>query len=75
MNEETHWIVACIIDNYKWVFSGIGVFAISLVAIFFKRRSSLSNQSIRSGGSSTNVQAGRDINLGVSGDKDDTEQK
>ncbi|WP_290925136.1 hypothetical protein [Halodesulfovibrio sp.] len=45
--------------NYEWIFSGIGVFALTVVVALFKRRSS--SQSMVVGDNSTANQAGRDI--------------
>ena len=57
--------------NTEWIFSGIGVAVISLVAYLFKRRSSKQYQ--RGGRDSTNIQAGRDININKRDDSQDLE--
>lgn len=50
-----------ILDNAKWIFSGIGVAVVSFIAYFLKRRSTKQYQ--KGGRNSTNVQVGRDINI------------
>ena len=56
--------VAWVIDNKQWLFSGIGVTVVALILSFIlKKRSASSNQNIRSGDSSINTQAGRDVNV------------
>jgi hypothetical protein len=45
-------------DNYEWVFSGIGVFIISL---FFIRKSTGQKQKV--GDNSNGIQAGRDVKI------------
>lgn len=58
-----------IIENKEWVFSGAGVFALSLlVALFFKNRNS-TKQTQKSGKNSTNYQSGGDINIGTNDDR------
>jgi len=49
-----------LIENKEWIFSGIGVLAIS---VFITRRKSEKKMSQKSGKQSRNLQAGRDINL------------
>ena len=57
-------IAAWVIDNKQWLFSGIGVTVVALILKFIlNKRSASSNQNIRSGNSSTNTQAGRDVNF------------
>lgn len=56
--------VAWVIDNKNWLFSGVGVAVVAwVVRQFFKKTYTSSEQSIRSGDSSTNIQAGRDVNI------------
>jgi hypothetical protein len=61
-----HWII----DNKEWVFSGIGVFLLSLIIGFFINKSrNLKSRSVviqnqKSGKCSTNYQSGHDINIG-----------
>ena len=51
-------------ENTEWLFSGIGVVALACVArCIFKGKQAASTQGIRSGGNSTNVQAGRDAQV------------
>ncbi len=52
-----------VIDNKEWIFGGIGVAAITGVIALLKRRQNGLTQRQTSGANSTNVQAGRDINL------------
>ncbi|HPQ40196.1 MAG TPA: hypothetical protein PLV45_07455 [bacterium] len=56
--------VAWVIDNMKWLFSGVGVVVFVWVGrLIFKKLYPSFTQTIRSGDSSTNVQAGRDVNI------------
>lgn len=53
-----------IFNNKEWVFSGIGVFVLTvIVGFFFKKKSSIT-QTQKSGKNSTNYQAGGDIKIG-----------
>ena len=53
-------------DNKEWLFSGVGLMVIAgIVRLLLKRRQISSSQTIRSGDSSTNVQAGRDAYIGT----------
>ena len=56
---------AWVIDNKEWLFSGVGLVVVAWVGrlIFKKKTYASSTQTIRSGDSSTNVQAGRDVNI------------
>lgn len=51
-------VIEWIFKHYQWVFSGIGVFLISL---FFIEKSNKQNQ--KSGNNSTNIQVGGDLNI------------
>lgn len=53
-----------IIDNKEWIFSGIGVFVLSVfLTIFAKKNNNRSiNMKQKSGKNSTNIQIGRDYN-------------
>jgi hypothetical protein len=56
--------------NREWVFSGIGVAALSVIVAFvFQRRRAAPSQHQQSGHSSVNIQAGGDIDLGRREDK------
>ncbi len=56
-------VIAWVWENTEWIFGGVGVAIISgVIALVWRRRSGPS-QSQTSGANSTNVQAGRDINL------------
>lgn len=57
-----------IIDNKEWIFSGAGVFILSLIIGLIIKRKSSSNQVQKSGAKSTNYQAGGDINIGTKDD-------
>lgn len=57
-----------IIDNKEWIFSGIGVFIISLIIGLFMKRDSSSKQNQESGDNSTNYQSGKDININIRND-------
>lgn len=54
-----------IIDNKDWIFSGVGIFIITLIIGVFARKQSSSKQTQKSGSSSNNYQSGRDINIGT----------
>lgn len=50
-------------ENKEWLFSGIGVAAILVVGrLLFGKSKGQKSQTIKSGDSSINIQAGRDIN-------------
>ncbi|MCG3697735.1 hypothetical protein [Aliarcobacter butzleri] len=51
-------IIDWISKHYEWIFSGIGVFLISL---FFLKKGNRQNQ--KSGNNSTNIQVGGDLNI------------
>jgi len=54
----TEWIS----NNYTWVFSGIGIFILSGIITFFKRKGNNTiKQKQRSGKNSTNIQAGGNV--------------
>lgn len=56
--------VAWVIDNKEWLFSGVGLVVVAWVGrLIFRRTYASSTQTVRSGDSSTNVQAGRDVNI------------
>jgi hypothetical protein len=58
--------IAWVIENKDWLFSGVGLTVFYWVgALFFKKTNTSSTQTIRSGDSSTNVQAGRNVNIGA----------
>jgi hypothetical protein len=58
-----------IIDNKEWVFSGVGVFVLSLVITFFIKKGKSTKQTQKSGKNSTNYQSAGDINIGTNNDK------
>jgi len=60
---EAIWTV--IWGHKEWLFSGIGVFILGSLVNFFRKKNDSSTQIIRSGNASINIQAGRDIDLGI----------
>lgn len=54
-----------LINNREWVFSGIGVFILTLIISFLFKKKSAISQIQQSGDNSTNYQAAQDINIGV----------
>ena len=57
-------IITWMNENKEWLFSGVGVFVISLIIhVFNKYRQPEITQNIQSGDSSINIQSGRDINI------------
>lgn len=67
--------VAWVIDNKQWLFSGVGLVVVAWVGrLIFKKRYASSTQIIRSGDSSTNVQVGRDVNIGTKKKGNDVEE-
>ena len=61
-----------LLRNKEWVFSGAGVAAIVGIIGWIRSKrhdGSALHQSQRSGSNSTNIQAGRDVNIGGSGGK------
>ena len=53
-----------VIENKEWVFGGVGVAIISAaIKLIFGRKPNGISQSQTSGSNSTNVQAGKDVNL------------
>ena len=66
--------ISWLLDNKQWLFSGVGVGIFGLLGrLFYKQRQNTSFQKIRSGNNSTNLQAGRDINLGTTTKGNDVE--
>jgi len=51
-----------ILQNKQWLFSGIGVFFISLFGYFFKKQTGI-KQSQKSGDNSTNLQVGGNLSI------------
>lgn len=52
-------------NNYSWIFSGIGVFVISIIiGLFIKRRKKKFTQYQKSGKNSINLQSKGDITFG-----------
>jgi len=68
--------VAWVIDNVEWLFSGVGLVVLAWVGrLIFKKTHASSTQTIRSGDSSTNVQAGRDVNISTKKMGNDVEKE
>ena len=64
-----------VINNIEWLFSGVGLVVVAwVVRLVFKRAYASSTQTIRSGDSSTNVQAGRDVKLATKKNGNDVEE-
>ena len=57
-----------IIDNKDWIFSGAGIFIISIVVGVIVKNKSSSKQIQKSGSNSANYQAGKNINIGKNDD-------
>lgn len=53
-------MIQWLIDNKEWIFSGVGIFLLSAIAVRYKIRPS---QQQRSGRNSVNIQAGNDISI------------
>lgn len=65
---------AWITENKEWLFSGGGVVVVAwVVRLIFKKDSASSTQSIRAGNDSINVQAGRDVSVVTSKNRNDVE--
>jgi len=62
VSEKMEWFL----ENREWIFSGIGVFILSLLlGILIKNKyANKTVQKQKSGKDSTNIQATRDINIG-----------
>jgi hypothetical protein len=61
-----------IIQNKEWIFSGIGVFIISLIITLIIKKKSINKklkQEQKSGDNSINFQVAGDINIGKKNDK------
>ena len=57
-----------IISNKDWIFSGAGIFIISLIIGLFKKKAISRKQIQKSGKNSTNYQAGKNIIIGKDND-------
>jgi hypothetical protein len=57
-----------VIDNKEWLFSGVGIFVITLLISIFTRKKSDIKQSQKSGSNSKNYQSAGDINIGRNDD-------
>ena len=64
-----------IINNKEWIFSGIGVFFLTLfIGFLFRRRKVEVSQNIKAGNNSTNIQVGGDMSSGAQ-QKSDNKKK
>lgn len=59
-----------LIENIKWIFSGIGVTVVLGIIGVFTQRNKAKQQIINAGRDSTNIQSGRDVNV-TFGEKND----
>jgi len=62
-----------IIQNKEWLFSGIGVLVISTIlgTIIRIKSGEKTHQNIQSGNNSNNVQAGKNVNVSIGGEKNE----
>ncbi|MBY4675908.1 hypothetical protein [Marinobacterium arenosum] len=58
-----------LLDNKEWLFSGAGIFVISLITGLFISNKLKNKQIQKSGSNSRNYQSARDINIGKTNDK------
>ena len=67
--------MASLLDNKEWLFSGVGVVVVAWIGRhFYKQWQTVSSQAIQSGDKSTNLQAGRDVNIGTKMKGNDVEE-
>ena len=63
--------------EWQWIFSGVGVFVLgaigTLIRFLFKREANGVSLTNKAGGSSQNIQAGRDVHLTVREETSDTQ--
>lgn len=57
-----------ILDNKEWLFSGLGIFILTLIFSFFAKNKNVTKQSQKSGKYSKNYQSARDIHIGKTDD-------
>lgn len=68
--------VTWVIDNAPWLFSGLGIVIVGwLVRLIFNKTAASSTQIIRSGDSSKNIQAGRDVSVGMEKKRSDVDER
>jgi hypothetical protein len=58
-----------LMENKEWIFSGAGIFAISVLINLFVKSKKATKQVQKSGSNSINYQAGGDIRIGNRDDK------
>ena len=59
-------LTSYIINNKEWIFSGIGVFFLTLfIGFLFRQRKAEVSQNIKAGNNSTNIQVGGDMSSGA----------
>lgn len=57
-----------VIDNKEWLFSGVGIFVITILISIFTSRKRAIKQTQKSGSNSKNYQSAGDINIGRNDD-------
>jgi hypothetical protein len=58
--------IAWVVNERKWLFSGVGVVVLSFVAnLIIKKIRSSTSQTIRTGNHSTNIQAGQNARVEI----------
>jgi len=62
-------MIVWLAKNKEWVFSGAGVFVVSVIVALLFRRSDNGKQNQSSGANSVNIQAGKDIHIGQKNDR------
>jgi len=63
-------------ENKEWLFSGGGLLLLTWIfRVIFRKKETASTQSIRSGDGATNIQSGRDVNIGTQVNKSDWKEK
>jgi hypothetical protein len=69
MNADKEKKMQWILNNKEWVFSGIGVFFMTIIFTVLYTRNKSNSQKQKSGIGSINIQAGGHINIGNNNDK------
>ncbi|GHA12580.1 hypothetical protein GCM10008090_23120 [Arenicella chitinivorans] len=76
MEDFITWGTGVVVANKEWLFSGVGVVVLACIGrFFFNKRSASLTQTIKSGNSSSNVQVGRDVNIGMKKTTKDVEEE
>ena len=71
MDELTNWVM----DNKKWLFSGIGLMALVGIWRVIKGKRAELSQNIQAENNSTNIQAGRDVRISSKPKGNDVEEE